>query len=85
MPALSPIFWKKWTRIGAPQTTSASGRFYLRDNPLLESRVERKHIKPRLLGHGRCFTKAGPDLPSARAVEPARSSARGRRDAPPMA
>lgn len=49
MPALSPDLLEKWTRIGAPQTTSASGRSICRTIPCWEA--ERKHIKPRLLGH----------------------------------
>jgi len=47
---------------------------------LRRRKMSRSPITP-----GRCFIKAGPDWPSARAVEPARSCARGGRDAPSMA
>ena len=37
-------YWRAWNYLSV-------GQIYLQDNPLLESPLERKHIKSRLLGH----------------------------------
>ena len=55
MPALSPDLLEKMDAYWRAANYLSVGQIYLRDNPLLESRVERKHIKLRLLGHWALF------------------------------
>ena len=51
MPALSPELLEKMDAYWRAANYLSVGQIYLQDNPLLESLLERKHIKPRLLGH----------------------------------
>jgi XFP N-terminal domain len=51
MPALSPDLLEKMDAYWRAANYLSVGQIYLQDNPLLESPLERKHIKPRLLGH----------------------------------
>ena len=73
MPGLSPDLMEKMDAYWRAANHLSVGQVYLQDNPLLESPLERKHMG--------VVHQAGPDWPSARAVEPA-ASARGRSDAP---
>jgi phosphoketolase len=49
MPALSPDLLEKMDAYWRAANYLSVGQIYLQDNPLLESPLERKHIKPRLL------------------------------------
>ena len=51
MPALSPDLLEKMDAYWRAANYLSVGQIYLQDDPLLESPLERKHIKPRLLGH----------------------------------
>jgi xylulose-5-phosphate/fructose-6-phosphate phosphoketolase len=51
MSALSPDLLEKMDAYWRAANYLSVGQIYLQDNPLLESPLERKHIKPRLLGH----------------------------------
>ena len=51
MSALSPDLLEKMDAYWRAANYLSVGQIYLQDKPLLESPLERKHIKPRLLGH----------------------------------
>src|SRR3954465_8320106 len=51
MPALSSDLLAKMDAYWRAANYLSVGQIYLQDNPLLEAPLEKKHIKPRLLGH----------------------------------
>ena len=82
MSALSPDLLEKMDAYWRAANYLSVGQIYLRDNPTAGKPARAQaHQAPLARTPGRCFTKAGPDWPSARAVD-RRSRARGRRDAP---
>src|SRR5271163_2126012 len=50
-PALPPDLLEKMDAYWRAANYLSVGQIYLKDNPLLESRLKLEHIKPRLLGH----------------------------------